>query len=385
MKNKIKAVVIEVMPELIEISCFIHDNPEMGYKEFKASSRLEKSLEEHGFEVEKGIYGIETAFRGTYKSNKDGPRIAFMCEYDALPEVGHGCGHNLISTMGLGAGIALKSIIDEIGGAVVVFGTPAEETSGSKVEMVKKGAFDDITVAMMVHPAPITEESGNSLALSELQFEFTGKASHAAKSPELGINALDAAVLFFNGMNALRQHVTSDVKMHGIIEEGGQAPNIIPDKSVIKMYVRAAKKDLRDEVARKVMNIGEGAALMTGATVKISRLGESYDDIRTNSRLSDTFNKNLTSLGEKEINKNSTSLGSLDMGNVSYVVPTIHPWLGFGEPTLALHTKEFADCAVSKKSEDVIFKGACAMAMTAYDVITSKELMCGIKKEFLNK
>lgn len=384
MKDRIKHIVTEIMPELVQISHFIHDNPEMGYQEFKASSALEKSLEKHGFEVERGVYGMDTAFIGKYKGNKDGPKIAFMCEYDALPEVGHGCGHNLISAMGLGAGIALRSIIDEVGGTVLVFGTPAEETSGAKVEMVKRGAFDGISAAMMVHPAPVTEESGTSLALKALRFEFSGKAAHAAKSPELGINALDAAVLFFNGINALRQHVDKSVMLHGIIEEGGAAPNIVPDRAVVKMYVRASSKRLRDKAEERVVDVAKGAALMTGASMKVSYFEEAYDDLRTNKLLLDTFNENLTSLGEKEIGRSSSSLGSLDMGNVSYVVPAIHPWLGIGKPEISLHTREFAECAVSKESEEVIYKGACAMAMTAYDIICSRELLVRIKEDFIS-
>ncbi|HZK62426.1 MAG TPA: M20 family metallopeptidase [Anaerovoracaceae bacterium] len=357
MKERIKSEVSGVIKELQIIRDYLYENPEEGYMEKKAAAILEESLRNHEFTVETGIYGIDTAFRGTYNSGKKGPKIAFLCEYDALPGVGHGCGHNLIATMSLGAGIALKSILDETGGSVVVLGTPAEETSGAKVNMVQGGEFEGVTAVMMVHPSPLTEESGKSLALSALKFEYTGKTAHAAQTPEKGINALDSVILLFNGINAIRQHVTSDVRIHGIISEGGLAANIVPERAVAEFYIRAETVEKNNEVIKKVTAIAQGAALMTGATLKISNYEAAYDDLRTNKILSDVFNNNLLALGEKIIMPPGNSLGSLDMGNVSQVVPAIHPWLGFGNKDIVPHTREFASETISESGNQVLYRG----------------------------
>ncbi|MBG0763944.1 MAG: amidohydrolase, partial [Tissierellales bacterium] len=217
MKEKVAQLIDNLEEELRQLSEEIYENPELGYKEFKSAKLHEKILEKYGFEVESGYMGIETGFRAEYDSGKEGPTVAFLIEYDALPGIGHGCGHNILGTTSTGASIVLKSIIDEIGGKVVAFGTPAEETSGAKVIFADKGAFDDVDVAMMAHPNFAYNRSGKSLALEPIEFEFTGRTSHAAAAPEKGINALDAAINTFNNINALRQQVRSDARIHGII------------------------------------------------------------------------------------------------------------------------------------------------------------------------
>lgn len=382
MKAKIKEAVSNIMEELSYISKSLYENPELGYEEYKSAKLLENFLEKNGFRLDKGIYNIETAFKAVYEGRKEGPKIAFFCEYDALPGIGHGCGHNLISAMGSGGAVGLKSVIDEVGGTVVVFGTPAEETSGAKVRMAREGAFRGIDAAMMVHPSPVTEESGTSLALIAIQFEYFGKSAHAAASPEKGINSLEAAILTYNNINALRQYTTSDVKIHGIIKEGGKAANVIPDYACAQFYVRASKSKQRDEVANKVINCARAASDAVGTRLEVTHFEEPYDDLITNKTLSDVFSRNLRELGEVEIRKPSDSIGSLDMGNVSYLLPTIHPWLGLGDCSLVTHTKEFADYTQTENSKESIYKGACAMAMTGYDVILSKELQEKIRDEF---
>ncbi len=382
MKETIKTKISNHLSELKKISKYLFDFPEEGYKEYKATKILCENLAKNGFDIEKGVYGIETAFKGIYKSGKSGPAIAFICEYDALPEIGHGCGHNLIACMGLGAAIGLKSVIDEIGGTIMVLGTPAEETSGAKVEMVRRGAFDDVSFVMMAHPSPLSEESGTSLALNALEFGYQGKPAHAAHSPEKGINALDSVILLFNGVNALRQHVPGTVRMHGIISEGGVAANIVPERAAARFYVRAPKKELRDDVTKKVISIAEGAGAMTGAQLTWKHYEESYDDLRTNKTLSKAFNLNLLQLGEEQIYQNASLRGSLDIGNVSQVVPTIHPWIGMGDKNIVPHTREFAEHTLTEKGTEALFKGACSLAMTAYDVIVSEELQHEIQKEF---
>ena len=383
MKSKIIGEISSKLDELFEISRFLYENPELGGEEHKAEKVLTEWFDKYGFKVEHSIYGLDTAFRATYNSKKEGAIIAFLCEYDALPQIGHGCGHNLISAMSMGAALGLKSVLDEIGGKIIILGTPSEETNGAKAMMVERGAFKDVTVAMMVHPSNVTEESGTSLALNALQFQFTGKAAHAAAAPEKGINALDGVIQLYNGINALRQHLTSDIRIHGIITAGGVAPNIVPDFAEARFYIRAQKKENLAEVLEKIKDCAHGAAKMTGTKVTISFFENSYDNLKTNKSLSALFNANLKSVGEREIKPPSNGIGSIDIGNVSNVVPAIHPWIGMGDPEIGLHTKEFADNTITEKGKETIYKGAYAMAMTAYDVIISKENQNRIYKEFI--
>ncbi|WP_291632668.1 M20 family metallopeptidase [Clostridium sp.] len=382
MKNQIIDEVQNIKEKLWEINDYIYHNPELGNEEFKAVGKLTSLLSEHSFKVEIGIAKMETAFKAVYNSNIKGPTIAFLCEYDALPGIGHGCGHDMIGTISIGAAIALSKIIGQVGGKIEVYGTPAEETCGEKIEMAELGVFDNVDVAMMVHPYGKTCESGSSLAMNALEFDFTGKSSHAASSPENGINALDAVILMFNGVNALRQHVTSDVRIHGIISEGGIAANIVPDRAVAKFHIRALKKSYLKEVIQKVKNIATGAALMTGAKLVVSLYEPPFDDMNTNKNLSESFNKNLRMLGITDINPPG-NIGSLDMGNVSYIVPCIHPLLGIGNPKLNLHTEEMAKATITEQAHNSLLIGAMALACTGYDVITDSELLSNIKEEFV--
>jgi len=381
MKNQIIAEVKSIKERLWEINDYIYHNPELGDEEFKAVEKLTSLLSEHSFKVEIGIENRKTAFKAVYDSNLKGPVVAFLCEYDALPGIGHGCGHDMIGTISAGAAIALSKVIGKVGGKIEVYGTPAEETNGAKIDMAQQGVFENVDVAMMMHPYGKTCKSGPALAMEALQFEFTGRSSHAASSPENGINALDAVILMFNGVNALRQHVTSDVRIHGIISEGGKAANIVPDKAVAKFYVRAPKKSYLKEVIQKVKNIASGAALMTGASLEVSLYESPFDDMNTNENLSESFNENLRMLGIMDINP-SENIGSLDMGNVSYIVPAIHPLLGIGNPDLDLHTKEMAKATITEPAHNSLIIGAMALACTGYDVITSSDLLSKIKKEF---
>ncbi|MDQ0199254.1 M20 family metallopeptidase [Neobacillus ginsengisoli] len=382
MKDHIKKYLDTIQNSLWEISDHLFHHPELGDQEFESMERLVQFLEEHQFTVEKGIVGRPTAFKAVYDSKKEGPTIAYLSEYDALPGVGHGCGHNMIGTMSAGAGVLLRKVIDEIGGRVVVLGTPAEETNGAKVPMSEQGIFDDIDAAMILHPADESYESGESLAMDAIQFDFRGQTSHAAASPEKGINALDGVIQLFNGINALRQHVTSDVRIHGIIKEGGVAANVVPDKAVAQFYVRAKDRSYLNEVVEKVKNIAKGAALITGAEVHIDNYELSYDNMITNQTLSQLFTKNLLTAGVKEVKKAKDSYGSIDMGNVSHVVPAIHPYIGLDSPGLIGHTKEFADTTITENSHKILSSGALALALTGYDLITKQEELENMKKEF---
>lgn len=382
MKDLILKELESIKHGLWDISDYIYNNPEHGNEEFKAVEKLTAFLEENNFTVEKEIINKPTAFKATYKSNKEGPNIAYLCEYDALPEIGHGCGHNMIGTMGVGAAVALSKVLDSIGGQITVLGTPAEETDGAKVEMAEKGVLENVDVAMVLHPAEATYESGASLAMDALQFHFKGKASHAASEPESGINALDAVILTFNGINALRQHVTSDVRIHGIIKEGGIAANIVPDKAIAQFYVRANKRDALNKIVEKVKNVAKGAALMTGAELEISNYEISYDNMKTNEVLSKVFNNNLKYVGVEEILPAKSGYGSIDMGNVSNVVPAIHPYIGIGCGDAAAHSKEFANSTVTDKAHAALIHGAGALALTGCEVIQDKEILAKIKEEF---
>jgi len=371
-----------IKEEAWEINDFMYRNPELGDQEYQAVEKLTAFLSKHHFKIEMGIADKPTAFMAIYNSNIPGPKIAYLCEYDALPEIGHGCGHNMIGTMSALAGIALSKIVGEIGGTVIVLGTPAEETDGGKVYMVEKGIFGDIDIAMILHPLGETFESGGSLALDAIQFDFRGKTSHAAAQPEAGINALDAAIQTFNGINALRQHIQSDVRIHGIIKEGGVAANVVPDKAVAQFYVRAKERTYLDTVVDKVRNIAKGAALMTGATVNISNYQISYDNMITNQVLSKAFINNLKKVGVTEINPARASFGSIDMGNVSHVVPSIHPYIGLNHPNVNAHTKKMADLTVSEIAHERIIQGAAALALTGYEIINDNGLLMKIQKEF---
>lgn len=382
MKDLLKNHLETIQSGLWRISDSLYHHPELGDQEFESMKKLVEFLEEHNFVVEKGIVDRPTAFKAVYDSNKEGPTIAYLSEYDALPEVGHGCGHNLIGTMSAGAGVLLSKLVNEVGGRVVVLGTPAEETNGAKVPMAEQGIFDDIDAAMILHPADESYESGDSLAMDAIQFDFRGRTSHAAASPEMGINALDAVIQLFNGINALRQHVTSDVRIHGIIKEGGLAANIVPDKAVAQFYIRAKERDYLNEVVQKVINIAKGASSMTGAEVQIKNYELSYDNMVTNQTLSQLFTANLLSTGVKQIKKAKDSYGSLDMGNVSHVVPAIHPYIGLDSPGLIAHTREFADLTVTDNSHQILSRGALALALTGFDLLTNQEVLKRMKEEF---
>lgn len=361
----------EIHKELCEISDFIYHNPELGNEEYKAVEKLTSFLQEHDFDIETEFLGIKTAFRATYDSNKEGPIIGYLCEYDALPEIGHGCGHNMIGAMSAGAGVILSKVLNEIGGKITVYGTPAEETNGAKVIFAEQGVFDELDVAMMVHPSDKTIESGTSMALYPLQFTYTGKTAHAASCPQDGINALNSVIQLFNGIDALRQHVTPDVRIHGIITNGGVAANIVPDKAVAQFYFRAATKETLDNILLKVKNIAQGAALMTGSKLEMTRYELPNDNLKTNKSLSEAFSKNLRTLGVKDIYE-AKDTGSSDIGNVSHKTPTIHPYLGISNCSLTGHSVNMADATTTPLAHERLLIGALALAYTGYDVLISK-------------
>ena len=362
-----------IKERLAEISDYIYRNPELGNEEYKAAEALTSFLKEHNFSVESNIAGMETAFKATFESGKPGLTVGYLCEYDALPKIGHGCGHNMIGVMSAGAGVVLSKVLSEIGGKVIVYGTPAEETNGGKVILTEAGVFDELDAAMIVHPDGETRASGSSSALYPLRFIYKGKTAHAASCPEKGINALNSVIQLFNGIDALRQHVTPDVRMHGIITKGGVAANIVPDEAVADFYFRASTKERVTEVVGKVKKIAEGAALMTGATLEMERYELPYDDLNTNEALSEMFNNNLRELGITDIKEAKATGGSSDIGNVSYVAPTIHPYIGITDCPMVGHSVEMAKATTTSKAHDRLLIAALAMAYTGHDVIVRNE------------
>ncbi|MDI6707366.1 MAG: M20 family metallopeptidase [Bacillota bacterium] len=382
MIDKVLDIAQELKQELVEVSEFILENPELGYEEFMACKAHVDLLKKHGFEVEEEYMGIKTAFKAVYDSGKPGPAIAYLSEYDALPGIGHGCGHNLLGTTNTGAGIALSKLLKDYCGKVVVYGTPAEETSGAKVEMTEKGAFDEIDIAIEVHPSDKHYMSGASLAMQAIQFTYRGRAAHAAADPEHGINALDAAINTFNNINALREHIKSSSRIHGIITEGGKAANIVPELAIAQFYVRATTKTYLEELVEKVKNCARGAAMAAGAELEISNYEASYDNLVTNKILSETYTKWLREVGVERIEGPRESFGSLDVGNVSHIVPTIHPYFGICEKETAGHTREFAQATKTPLAYDSMVKTMAAMVLTAVEVITDKDLLARIRDEF---
>ncbi|WP_077603337.1 M20 family metallopeptidase [Oceanobacillus sojae] len=382
MKEILKEKLTDMQQQLLDISEKMYDNPELGDEEFASMELLTDLLKENQFQVETNIINRPTAFKAVYDSSKPGPVIAYLAEYDALPEIGHGCGHNLIGTMSTGAGIALSKVINQTGGKVVVYGTPAEETNGAKVPMSREGIFDDVDVAMILHPEGVSRESGASLANDALEFKYTGKAAHAAASPEEGINALDSVLQLYNGINALREHLPDDVRIHGIITKGGEAANIVPDLAAAEFYIRAQSRQILDETKEKVMQIAKGAALMTGAEMEIIEQEGSYDNMVTNRPLSDIFTKNLKAATGETVYPPQLLKASMDMGDVSRVAPAIHPSIGIGDPSLVLHTKAFADQTISPAGKQALMNGALALACTGYEILSDSALLEEIREAF---
>ncbi|WP_419874269.1 M20 family metallopeptidase [Candidatus Pristimantibacillus sp. PTI5] len=368
-----------------DISRSVGSRPELGHEEFFASGLLCAELSKYGFEVERGILDIETSFIASFDTAKPGPTVGFLCEYDALPEIGHACGHHLICSMSVAAAVGLKAALlaSRLGGKIRIYGTPAEETRGAKVPMAAAGLFDDCDFTLMAHPYHTFEKSGESLAMDAIQFEYIGLAAHAAASPYEGINALDAVLQLFNSINALRQQTRSDARIHGIIDNGGKAPNIIPDYASAKFYIRSASRTYTDELTAKVLRCAEGAALQTGCTLATNRFEFSYDELITNETLSEQFNANLIEAGIRpEQIETGKDHGSLDLGNVSVRCPAIHPFVKVVQDRLLLHTEAFRDAAMTDYALDGMLFGAKMLAATAYDVFADPALQSRIRAEF---
>jgi amidohydrolase len=370
-----------VWKEAWDVAKEIGEHPELGYQEFYAVNVLTQFLTRYGFTIESPVAGLDTAFVARYKGKKAGPRIAFLAEYDALPGVGHGCGHNLIGAASAGAAVLLSKTL-ELPGEVLVIGTPAEETSGAKVTLVENGVFEGIDAALMFHPGSQNVPEISTLALDALEFVFLGKPAHAVAAAQYGVNALDALINFFNGINALKKQIPEDTRINGIITEGGTAPNIVPERAVARFYLRASKRKVLNELREQVIRCAQGAAAMVSAQVTWRNFEFSYDEMRTNCALAEAFADNLRELGVRQISAPQTAMGSVDMGNVSRVVPAIHPYLVLGHGSDIPHTREFADVVLSSAGERLLLLAIRSLAFTGWDVLTDAKLLQRMKKEF---
>ncbi len=384
LKDEIVTVIDRLSSELITASRFLHQHPELAYEERESVQHLTSLLKAHDFEVIEGVGELPTAFVAKAGVDHPSATIAFLAEYDALPALGHACGHNLIATGSIGAALALQPFLAALGGQVQVIGCPAEEKGGGKIALVKAGLFANVNAALLVHPSNRTELFKGALAMRALRVEFFGKASHAAAAPHLGINALDALVLTFTNLNALRQQLRDDARIHGIITDGGRAPNIIPDYAAARFCIRALDLEYLHNLHRRVVACFEAAAKATGTTVAIHEEGEEYHPMNCNRVLGALFRANLEALGEVvEQTPEDQETGSTDVGNVSQVVPTIHPTIALtGRSEVVCHSTAFAQAAGGPDGDRAMLTAAKALAMTAADLFTDPAARRQVQKEF---
>lgn len=375
---------IEVLKSrLLSVSNYIYENPELGYQEFKAKKALTELLKEFGFTVQDGVAKFDTAFKAVYSSNRQGPNIAFIAEYDALPGLGHACGHNLIGTAAVGAGIALAQNLPF--GKVSVIGTPAEEIPPStKQKMIDNGVFNDVDIVLMMHGADRTTTKSGSLANEAIDYKFRGKASHAAKYPHLGVSALDAVIITMQAIEILREHVRSDVRMHGIITDGGLAPNIVPERAALNYYARALDNNYLDDVVRRMDNCARAGALATGAHLEIVHKGRIANKVLLDS-LNDLLIENAQQAGAPQIMAPETELGSTDFGNVTHYIPGATLKVAILDPGQSVHTIEAYKAMGSEVGHRAIEVAALAMAWTGYDLLIDPQKLEKVKNEHAKK
>lgn len=386
-KDRIDKIVDALAPELKELALKIHDNPELGLEEYKACAWQVELIKKYGFTVEEGVAGMPTAFVASYKGSKPGPVIGMISEYDCLPEIGHACGHNLIAMMGVGSGLGMKEFIDEFGGEVRIYGTPAEENVGGKIPMAKAGLFDDVDAVLQVHPSCMDTDSWNTSAIDAFTVEYFGKASHAAAAPEMGINALDAMNLLFHGVGLMRQQTTEDVRIHGVINNGGVVPNVIPDYTKAEFYTRAHRAKDALAISDRLIRAAEGAAMMTGCEVKVTKAGEIYVDTISNQVLSRRATDYMEELGFKPKRYNGQYVGgSTDLGNVSYITPCIHLSCKIGDSPdgseFGVHTHYFTERAGTDEAMEVCLGYIKGLIATGIDLLTDEKFLADIKEEF---
>jgi len=371
--------------EMEYITRTLHGFPELGGQEFKSSQLIQEILLKNGFQVKNNIAGFETAFRGDFASGKSAPRIAFIVEYDALPEIGHGCGHNASAAVSVAAALITIDCMRAFGleGSIVILGTPAEETLSCKVDMGIQNVFADIDLAMMVHAYDRWEIDCRSMALDAITFKFKGKAAHAAAAPEMGINALDAVMLTFHGINCLREHVLDSCRIHGVVSKGGSAPNVVPETGEANFYVRAQERTYLTELTKRVENCGRGAAIATGCQMVVDNFEPSIDNLKANHSLQDVFYNNLLEVAPgKDIGRDPLWIGSTDVGNLSQLVPSIHPMMALVPEGIELHTKSFADATITNHALKIISDTAYALSGSALELLINSDTFNKVKIDF---
>jgi amidohydrolase len=353
---------------LVSVSHDLHDHPEELFEEHHAHDALTEVLAGAGLTPVRHAYGLDTAFEA--RAGQAGPTVAVMLEYDALPGIGHACGHNIIAAAGLGAGLAAAALADELGGRVVILGTPAEEGGGGKVAMAEGGALDGVDAALMVHPADHELRRMSTIAIQRLRVTYHGEAAHAAAYPWNGRNALDAAVLGYVGVAALRQHIRPDERVHGVFTDGGDKPNIVPARAEMLWYVRSGDLDRLEPLKARVLHALEAGAVAAGCDVEHEWLDPAYADLRSNGPIEDLYVANARVLGRDVLEPagDAQVYGSTDMGNVSYLVPSIHPMIAVAPAGVSIHTPEFAHHAAAAEGDAAVLDGAKAMAMTIADL-----------------
>ncbi len=368
-------------PELREVSSRIHANPELRFEEHRAAAWLADAIEAHGVEVERGVGGLPTAFRATI--GRGGPRVAILAEYDALPEIGHACGHNLIATGALGAFLSLAAQHADLAGTVDIIGTPAEEGGGGKIKLLEAGVFEGVDVAMMFHPFDRDLLAHPTLANAYVDLVFKGKPSHAALAPWDGASALTACLDTFRLIDSQRVHFRDGVRVHGFVTHGGDAVNIIPERASAEFSVRATTRVELERVQEIVLRCARGAALASGVEVEIT-LRRGYRDMKNNLALARRFGEHLAALGRAPaLHDDSIGTGSTDMGDISHAVPSIHPWIAICDKNeTTCHQRAFADCAGSERGQIGMRAAASSMALLALDLLTDADLLAAAKAEF---
>jgi len=369
-KAKFKENLDNVYESLCEVSDWMYENPELGFEEFKTSKYLVNYIESKTKKVTYPTHGLETAFEITYGS--EGPLVVICVEYDALPEVGHACGHNIIATASIGTGIALNNLVEDLGIRVKILGTPAEEGGGGKIILLDNGAFEDASCSMMIHPSVEDVVDPTFTTIQQYKVEYFGKDAHAAGAPDQGINALDAQIQLFVNASTYRQQMVQSNRMHGVIKDGGYKPNIIPSYTSSDWYLRSLNKDGLDELENHFMNFVNAAALSTRCEVKITIPDYRYEEIDNNKILCDLYFENSKEVGREMIYQKDSirpGLGSTDMGNISQAFPSIHPMLSIGDGSSVNHQPEFAAETVTESGHKAIYDGAYAMGATIIDLV----------------
>jgi amidohydrolase len=381
-KDRVDALVDEHADALLDASHRIHAHPELAYEEHRAHEVLTDLLDGSALEVERKAFGFDTAFAA--RAGSEGPTIAVMCEYDALPGIGHACGHNIIGTAGAGAGLAAAALADELGGRVIVLGTPAEEGGGGKVFLAERGALDGVDAALMVHPSGLDLATMDAIAIQRLRVTYHGREAHAAAAPELGRNALDAAVLGYMNVAALRQHIRPDERVHGIFTEAGEAPNVVPQRTSALWYVRSPSLDGLDVLKDRVLACLHAGADAAGCTMEHEWVDPAYADMVDNVPLVDLYRANAARTGRDipPLGEGGQVVGSTDMGNVSHLVPAIHPMIAVSPATIPIHTADFAGFAAGPEGDRAVLDAAKALASTVVDLWLRPDVLDEVRAAF---